>query len=176
MKTFTKDFSSAPDIVAFAKSEDDVAAVFDWAAGARAAVIPFGGGTSVVGGVEPVVPARFAGTVSLDLTGLVLTKMDKLKKRERAFIVPTSITFDNEGGLGANYFVFGAPRKDKQPQQPREAVAIGREFSLLSALLNGATTVLDPGGGAGDYDDYVAAVTESLTEGEPSMSARARLA
>ena len=39
-------------------------------ASARAAVIPFGGGSSVVGGVEPEVGKSFAGTVSLDLKGL----------------------------------------------------------------------------------------------------------
>lgn len=79
VRTFAKDFANAPDVVAFARSEDDIAAVYDWAAGANAAVIPFGGGTSVVGGVEPAVPARFAGTVSLDLTGL-----DKVLEIDRA--------------------------------------------------------------------------------------------
>ncbi len=38
--------------------------------GTRAAVIPFGGGSSVVGGVEPAVGDGFAGTISLDLKGL----------------------------------------------------------------------------------------------------------
>ena len=35
-----------------------------------AAVIPFGGGTSVVGGVEPRVDERFAGVVTIDLKAL----------------------------------------------------------------------------------------------------------
>ena len=35
-----KDFTNAPDIVAYAKSEDDVDAVMDWATGANVAVIP----------------------------------------------------------------------------------------------------------------------------------------
>ncbi|MGI9412809.1 MAG: FAD-binding oxidoreductase, partial [Hyphomicrobiales bacterium] len=64
------DFANAPDVVAWAASEADVAAVLDWAADAHAAVIPFGGGTSVVGGVEARVGDGFKGTVSLDLTGL----------------------------------------------------------------------------------------------------------
>ena len=33
-------------------------------------MIPFGGGTSVVGGVEPLVGERYAGVVSVDLKGL----------------------------------------------------------------------------------------------------------
>ena len=43
-----------------------------WSGRARSAPrsIPFGGGSSVVGGVEPVVGERFAGTISLDLEGL----------------------------------------------------------------------------------------------------------
>jgi cytosine/adenosine deaminase-related metal-dependent hydrolase len=57
--------------------------------------------------------------------------------------------------LAANYFVFGAPVKEKTAPPPPAAVAIGRKYALYSALRNGATTVLDPGGGPGDLDDYV---------------------
>src|SRR5690606_27328424 len=56
-----------PDLVLRPRSEQDVVDALDWAASADVAVVPFGGGTSVVGGVEP----RFDGpAVSLDLTGL----------------------------------------------------------------------------------------------------------
>lgn len=41
-----------PDVVARPRSEQDVVDLLDWAAGAGVAVIPFGGGSSVVGGVE----------------------------------------------------------------------------------------------------------------------------
>jgi len=64
------DFGNAADLVAWARTEDDVAAVLDWAADKKLAVIPYGGGTSVVGGVEPQFGGEFAGAVSLDLTGL----------------------------------------------------------------------------------------------------------
>src|SRR5690242_11577979 len=60
--------------------------------------------------------------------------------------------------LAANYFVFGAPVKAKATPPPPPAVAIGRKYALYTALRNGATTVLDPGGGPGDLDDYVAIV------------------
>jgi len=59
-----------PDLVARPRDEREVAAVLEWAAGANAAVIPFGGGTSVVGGVEPRVGPRFDGAVTLDLGAL----------------------------------------------------------------------------------------------------------
>lgn len=57
--------------------------------------------------------------------------------------------------LSANYFVFGAPVKDRVKPPPAEAIALGRKYALFSALRNGATTILDPGGGPGDLDDYV---------------------
>ena len=70
VRIFAQDFSNAPDVVARPHSEDDVVAILEWAADARAGVIPFGAGSSVVGGVEPAVGAGFAGTISLDLQGL----------------------------------------------------------------------------------------------------------
>ena len=70
VRIFARDFSNAPDAVALPRSEDDVIAILEWAADTRAAVIPFGGGSSVVGGVEPAVGDGFAGTISLDLKGL----------------------------------------------------------------------------------------------------------
>ncbi len=70
VRAFERDFDNAPDLVARPTSEEDVVAILDWASEARAAVIPFGGGSSVVGGVEPDVGDTFAGTISLDLKGL----------------------------------------------------------------------------------------------------------
>jgi alkyldihydroxyacetonephosphate synthase len=70
VRAFARDFKDAPDLVAKPRSEEGVVAILDWASEARAAVIPFGGGSSVVGGVEPRVGKNFAGTISLDLKGL----------------------------------------------------------------------------------------------------------
>ena len=84
VRIYAKDFTTAPDIVAYAKSEDDIDAVLDWATGANIAVIPFGGGSSVVGGVEPAVGGAFAGTLSLDLTGLdQILEIDKTSRAAR---------------------------------------------------------------------------------------------
>jgi alkyldihydroxyacetonephosphate synthase len=55
-----------PDLVAFPRTEAEVGAVLDWAGSANVAVIPFGGGSSVVGGVEPDVGDGYSATVSLD--------------------------------------------------------------------------------------------------------------
>jgi alkyldihydroxyacetonephosphate synthase len=59
-----------PDLVLRPRVETEVAAVLDWAAQAQVAVVPFGGGTSVVGGVEPAVGDRFVGVIALDLGAL----------------------------------------------------------------------------------------------------------
>jgi alkyldihydroxyacetonephosphate synthase len=59
-----------PDLVAMPRVESDVVAVLEWASNERIAVIPYGGGSSVVGGVEPKVGDRYRGAVSLDLTRL----------------------------------------------------------------------------------------------------------
>lgn len=63
-------FPHAPDLVAFPRSEEDIARLLDFAGDARIAVVPFGGGTSVAGGVEPEVGARHRATLSLDLREL----------------------------------------------------------------------------------------------------------
>ena len=64
------DFANPPDVVAYPRSEDEVTAVLDWGAAAGAAVIPYGGGSSVVGGVEPPPRDRHRAVVCLDLTRL----------------------------------------------------------------------------------------------------------
>lgn len=61
------DFHCAPDLVARPGSEQELVDVLDWADSAGAAVIPYGGGSSVVGGVEPRVGGNWQGTVSVDM-------------------------------------------------------------------------------------------------------------
>jgi alkyldihydroxyacetonephosphate synthase len=67
IRAFRGRIDHPPDAVAFARTEEDVERVLEWCAGANVAVIPYGGGTSVVGGVEPRVPERFDGAISLDV-------------------------------------------------------------------------------------------------------------
>jgi alkyldihydroxyacetonephosphate synthase len=70
IRAFRGRFERSPDVVARPRDEAEVAAVLDWALSEGAAVIPFGGGTSVVGGVESAVDERFAGVVTIDLKAL----------------------------------------------------------------------------------------------------------
>lgn len=67
---FRGNFEHAPDAVLFARDEQDIASVLEWASGANVAVIPHGGGTSVVGGVTPAVPSGYDGAVVLNISKL----------------------------------------------------------------------------------------------------------
>jgi alkyldihydroxyacetonephosphate synthase len=67
VRAFRGRFPHAPDAVARPGSEDELLRVLEWCAGARLAVTPYGGGTSVVGGVDPL-RGGHEGAVSLDLS------------------------------------------------------------------------------------------------------------
>lgn len=79
VRGFRGEFPRPPDLVALPRDEADVAALLDWCGGARVAAIPYGGGSSVVGGVEPDVGDAFAGTLSLDLR-----RLDRVVEVDRA--------------------------------------------------------------------------------------------
>ncbi|HEX9765196.1 MAG TPA: FAD-binding oxidoreductase [Nitriliruptorales bacterium] len=71
VRGFRLEYPHPPDLVAHPTTEADVVALLDWCATANVAAIPFGGGSSVVGGVEPIDLAEtYAGVVSIDLTAL----------------------------------------------------------------------------------------------------------
>ena len=64
------DYRHAPDVVAYPNTEADVERLLAWCADRRLAAIPFGGGSSVVHGIEPDVGPAYAGSVSIDLRHL----------------------------------------------------------------------------------------------------------
>lgn len=68
VRGFRGQFEHPPDFVAYPREESDVERVLEWCAAERVAVVPYGGGTSVVGGVEPRVGSAYAGVISLDLS------------------------------------------------------------------------------------------------------------
>jgi alkyldihydroxyacetonephosphate synthase len=82
------DASRAPDAVVAPGTADEVRAVLEACSEARVAVVPFGGGTSVVGGVEPFSDG-FDGAVALDLR-----RLDRVVEVDRA-----SLTATLEAGL-----------------------------------------------------------------------------
>jgi len=68
VRGFRGDFANPPDLVALPKDESEIETVLSWCEAEGAAVIPFGGGTSVVGGIEGRLGDR--PFVSLDLRRL----------------------------------------------------------------------------------------------------------
>lgn len=84
----TGELASAPDAVVEPGSADEVAALLRACAEARVAVVPFGGGTSVVGGVDPFADG-FPAVIALDLR-----RLDHVVDVDR-----TSLTARLEGGL-----------------------------------------------------------------------------
>ncbi len=68
VRGFRGEFENPPDLVAFPRDESEIETVLSWCEAEGAAVIPFGGGTSVVGGVEGRLAER--PFVSLDLRRL----------------------------------------------------------------------------------------------------------
>jgi len=63
-------FEHPPDLVVRPREESELERALEWCSDERIAAIPFGGGTSVVGGVTPSVADRYNGVVSIDTTAL----------------------------------------------------------------------------------------------------------
>jgi FAD/FMN-containing dehydrogenase len=84
VRGLARDYASAPDVVAYPRDEADVAAVLDWAGSADATVTPFGGGSSVCGGVEPKRNGH-KGAVTLDLRAM--GKVKEVDKTSRAALI-----------------------------------------------------------------------------------------
>jgi len=78
------DCDGAPDAVLTPRDHDEVRAVLDACARAGVAVVPFGGGTSVVGGLEPL-REGFDALVSLDLGAL--DALETLDERSQLAVV-----------------------------------------------------------------------------------------
>jgi len=79
------DYTTAPDIVAYPRDEVEIAALIDWAGAAGAAVIPFGAGSSVVGGVEAATDGTSCrGAVTIDLRRLDrVVEIDRVSRAAR---------------------------------------------------------------------------------------------
>jgi alkyldihydroxyacetonephosphate synthase len=61
------EFSSPPDVIAYPRTEEDIVDLYDWCGRHNLAAIPYGGGTSVVGGVNVPEYDRYRGAVTIDL-------------------------------------------------------------------------------------------------------------
>jgi len=79
-----RDFSHPPDLVAIPRDEADVTALLDWCADTGVAAVPYGGGSSVVGGIECDVGDAYRGAVSIDLRALDrVIEIDRVSRAAR---------------------------------------------------------------------------------------------
>ena len=84
VRGFAGDFAAAPDVVLTPTTEEHVLIALEWASENRIALVPYGGGTSVVGGVELDQSEGFAGVACLDLRGLdQVLEVDEVSRAAR---------------------------------------------------------------------------------------------
>lgn len=70
VRAFRGEFKSPPDWVFTPETEDQIASLFLYCEREDVAIVPYGGGTSVVGGVETLLEKGFRGVVTLSLAKL----------------------------------------------------------------------------------------------------------
>jgi alkyldihydroxyacetonephosphate synthase len=143
------DVSYAPDVVVCPSTHDEVQALLTFCSSARLAVVPHGGGTSVVGGLSPQAD-RFAGVVAIDLwrldSLLDLDAISRTAKLSAGMRAPVAESLLNEHGFTLGHFPqsfehatiggFAATRSSGQA-----SAGYGRFDSMVVAL-----TVATPSG------------------------------
>ncbi len=84
VRGFRGSFEHPPDFVAYPREESEVERVLEWCAAERVAAIPYGGGTSVVGGVRPEVPSAYNGAVTIDVGAMArVLEVDQVSRAAR---------------------------------------------------------------------------------------------
>src|SRR3954451_19004948 len=116
---------SAPDAVVYPRTHDEVRALLALCSEAGVAVVPFGGGTSVVGGVEPE-PGSFGAVIALDLARMASAlSLDELSLT--VTVQPGMTGPELESGLAASGLTLG------HFPQSWEYVTIGGSVATRSA-------------------------------------------
>jgi len=84
VRAFRRDYPNPFDLVAFPRDEQEVVRVLEWCDRERIAVSPYGGGSSVAGGVEPPSKGDYRGAVSIDLGHLnKVVEIDRVSRAAR---------------------------------------------------------------------------------------------
>lgn len=100
------DIGSAPDAVVYPENAEQVASVLRIAGDANFAVVPFGGGTSVVGGVEARAEATHTGVITLDTTRM--SELLRVDPVNRTAVLQAGIDGPGlERALGAHGYTLG---------------------------------------------------------------------
>jgi alkyldihydroxyacetonephosphate synthase len=84
VRGFRGQFEHPPDFVASPREETEVERLLEWCSAERVAAIPYGGGTSVVGGVEPRLQGDYNGVVTIDLAAMrKVLELDSVSRAAR---------------------------------------------------------------------------------------------
>ncbi len=67
VRALRAELTNPPDYVAYPREESEIREIMAYCEAEQVALIPYGGGSSVVGGVEPATASRYRGTITLDL-------------------------------------------------------------------------------------------------------------
>lgn len=79
-----RQFPNPPDYVAYPRYEEDIVALMAFCRREQVALIPYGGGSSVVGGVEPTDSEQYRGVITADLCHLdQILQVDPLSRSAR---------------------------------------------------------------------------------------------
>lgn len=149
LKLRAGDGSDAPDAVVSPANHDEVVAVLQACAEHRVAVVPFGGGTSVTGGLVPA-RAGFAGVIALDLARL--DQLEHLDEVSRTAVLQAGMRGPAvEKALGAHGFTLG------HFPQSYEAGSIGGYAATRSVGQSSA--------GYGRFDEMVVGLTLATPRG-----------
>ncbi len=138
LKLRAGDLSDAPDAVVYPKTSDEVVRVLAWASAERVAIVPFAGGSSVVGGLTGSAKG-FDAAIALDLTAM--NKFISIDKTSLTATAEAGIYgVDLEAALGAQGYKLG-----HHPQS--------FEFSTLGGWIaaSGAGQQSNAYGRAGDW-------------------------
>jgi alkyldihydroxyacetonephosphate synthase len=79
VRAFRRHYPNPWDVVAYPRDEQDVVRILEWCDAEKLTASPYGGGSSVVGGVEPPADGDYLGSVSIDLA-----KLNKVIEIDRA--------------------------------------------------------------------------------------------
>ena len=116
---------SGPDAVVYPGSHDEVRALLELCSESGVAVVPFGGGTSVVGGVEPTA-GSFAAVIALDLARMSgVLEIDEVSQFARVAAGTTGPEL--EAALGARGLTLG------HLPQSWEYITVGGSVATRSA-------------------------------------------
>jgi alkyldihydroxyacetonephosphate synthase len=108
VRGFRGRFEHPPDFVALPREENEIERLLEWCTSERVAAIPFGGGTSVVGGVTPLVSGSYNGAISIDLAALDrVLEVDPISRSARIQAGATGPALERqlgEAGLTLRHF------------------------------------------------------------------------